>query len=263
MNKLQGCGCTGSCPASNSLGLGGSRHDREARFLHGVVTYTTRVRIPSDPLLLLHISMNSVDIIYKLTTVFVKTADSFMLTRLITDDIKKKYNIPVDAKPFSRGGFNSVFINSDNNIVAFVDTPYACGAAYKTVGKNLKSVPEIYDLDQIEVSKNPEDPYNKKMLKICIIVMEKLNELTSHEEKMFDELCIARWSHEPKYKQIEKNIRNIFAEFASDFDDLIYTMKKENVDHRDFYAHNVGRSKDGRLKLIDWESIRMNDKRYE
>jgi len=275
VNKLQGCGCTGSCPASNSLGLGGSRHDREARFLHGVVTYTTRVRIPSDPLLLLHISMNSVDIIYKLTTVFVKTADSFMLTRLITDDIKKKYKIPVDAKPFPRGGFNSVFINSDDNVVAFVDTPHACGAAYKAVGRNLASVPEVYDLDEIEVLKNRDRDFNdtekdvpalnweRNKLKICVIVMERLGELDANEEKLFDELYASLWSHDPKYKQIEKNIRNIFAEFASDFDDLIYTMKKENVDHRDFYAHNVGRSKDGRLKLIDWESIRMNDKRYE
>jgi hypothetical protein len=202
-------------------------------------------------------------------------ADSFMLTRLITDDIKKKYKIPVDAKPFPRGGFNSVFINSDDNVVAFVDTPHACGAAYKAVGRNLASVPEVYDLDEIEVLKNRDRDFNdtekdvpalnweRNKLKICVIVMERLGELDANEEKLFDELYASLWSHDPKYKQIEKNIRNIFPEFASDFDDLIYTMKKENIDHKDFYASNIGRSKDGRLKLIDWESIRIYDKRHE
>ena len=194
--------------------------------------------------------------------------DSSVLTGLISDDIKARFKIPASAQPFKSGSFSSVFENSEGNIVAFIDTPNACSTAYKAVGRNLTTVPEVYDLDTFTVNKQKDNkPYISKSyggwdVDICVIVMEKLTPISSEDYKAFDDLFLSYNQRNPKEEK-EKLIKSLNGleptNFQKEVIDLLHRMDKENVHHVDFHPGNVAWGHDGKLKLIDWEPIFIGD----
>jgi len=198
--------------------------------------------------------------------------DSSRLTELISDDIKSRFKIPSSAQPFKSGSFSSVFENSEGNIVAFVDTPNACESAYTAVGRNLTTVPEVYDLDTFSVTK--EDAYETTGgyaepldVNICVIVMEKLTPLTREEinqlnnidpsgsDDLMDDPGDAKIRLEKMLENIDEIQRPYPYPIVYDKIDLLQRMDEEGIGHDDFHPGNVAWGHDGKLKLIDWESI--------
>lgn len=173
------------------------------------------------------------------------------IENLISKDIKSKYGVSPGQKAFESGIHAAVYPNSRGNIVAFIPSwigrEDACQVAYDSVGRNLTTVPEVFDLDQIKI-------FPDKTL--CVIEMEKLTPLSDDEQEEIWALLIKN-----KHLLDFSDIKNYLAEkedispLMTDLVDLIDRMEKENISHADFSHDNVGRGRDQKLKLLDWESI--------
>ena len=163
-----------------------------------------------------------------------ETSANDWVTRRITPETKIRYKIPENAEPFTEGNTSAVYENTLGQIVAFTDS-YACNPAYKSIGKNSEILPEIYDLDEIELSKGS---------KFCVITMEKLTPLNRSEKNYIDRILEGDLQDDEYDTELYKS-----------YDILIDKMVNTGIEHMDLHAGNVAWSKNNELKLIDWEAI--------
>lgn len=180
------------------------------------------------------------------------SADKYLID-LISSEIKAQYHIPENTEPFASGIRSAVFENSLGQIVAFTNDK-ACKPAYKSVGKDSNILPEIYDLEEIELGGQ----------KHCVIVMEKLEPLSESEKFECKEVDTEYWAWNKKlkedYKKDPKSVNLNYPLIHSGpiekaYLMLLKNMTKQNVTHTDLHPGNVAWGKDKELKLIDWESI--------
>jgi hypothetical protein len=170
---------------------------------------------------------------------------------LISKNIKSQYGISSGQKAFESGVHAAVYPNNRGNIVAFIPSwigrEDACQVAYDSVGRNLTTVPEVFDLDKIKISPDKD---------LCVIEMEKLSPLSDDEQEEIWALLIKN-KHLLEFSDIKNflNEKEEISPLMHDLLNLIDRMEKENISHTDFSHDNVGRGQDGKLKLLDWESI--------
>ena len=180
------------------------------------------------------------------------TAAWDLMEENISQEIKKKFNIPENAKAISRGMRSAVFENASGNIVAFLPpiASSACEQAYKSVGRYSEILPEIYNFEYIETT------IMGIPATICVIEMEKLKPTTKIEWGAINNILLV-------YRKgfTLKTIEQLKSNNSSDriYDAVINLMErmiKENIGHTDLHAGNIAWSKDkSHLKLIDWESV--------
>lgn len=164
------------------------------------------------------------------------------LKHYITPEIKKKFHISENQEPFESGIRSAVYENSLGQIVAFTDY-YACKPAYKSVGKNSDILPEIYDLEEIVFPEEKNQTY-------CVIVMEKLKPIDEADKVKIKQL-INKWT-DYDYERVWPNKND---PFELKFYNLFLDMQDSGIEHYDLHPGNIAWTKDGDLKLIDWESI--------
>lgn len=185
------------------------------------------------------------------------TAAWYFMEENITPEIKKKFNISENAQAFVSGNRSVVFENQKGNIVAFLnpDSSRACEQAYKAVGRNSKVLPEIYDLEYINLKS-----FNSK---VCVIEMEKLRPTTANEWEIIHVFVLeyrAGFTKEviKRYREWQSSTEFVDTNFKKIADAVINLMEemiKENISHKDLHGGNVAWDNDGNLKLIDWEEI--------
>lgn len=159
---------------------------------------------------------------------------------VITPEIKAKFNIPENARAVTEGLRSAVYENSLGQIVAFTETN-ACPPAYKSIGRNSEILPEIYDLEEIDLE------FHGDKYKFCVIVMEKLQPLDDSEYPIALNY-MNKFNHDDEFPSPDDKL-------GTEFIDLFQAMKDNNIYHFDLHPGNIAWSKDGSLKLIDWESI--------
>ena len=185
-----------------------------------------------------------------------KTSEDPVLESMITPQIKEKFDISPDSKAFTQGANAAVFENRRGNIVAFIwerweHSKSICSEAMKSVGRNSKILPEIYDIEIIDLMRN------KLTQEICVIEMEKLQILTFDERKIVRDFVDIAYPEDKKETMMMRGLKP-----PAILDDLILLkkrMKEENIGHTDLHGGNVAWGKDGDLKLIDWESITLQE----
>lgn len=190
-------------------------------------------------------------IAYKLA--FQEETSAGYLEIYITPEMKKKYHIPENQEPFESGIRSAVYENSLGQIVAFTNDK-ACKPAYKSIGKNSDILPELYDLDEIELANQ----------KHCVIVMEKLEPLSESEKVECKEIDTEYWAWNRKLKEdYKKDPKSVDFKYPltrsgpieKAYLMLLKNMTKQNITHTDLHSGNIAWTKDKDLKLIDWESI--------
>lgn len=191
-----------------------------------------------------------------------QTSASSYLSEFITDDIKKQYDIDPSKKPFELGQRSAIFENISGNIVAFMWGSASCDEAYNAVGRNLSTLPEVFNIDTFEIRRAVS-------MKICVIEMEKLSVLSPGEEDDYFGFIVdsADFNKQGNIKSnmqaimhkihrlFEQDLDSEIPKIIKDIVDLVYRMRSERTEHDDLHIQNVGYGKDGRLKLLDWESI--------
>jgi hypothetical protein len=181
-----------------------------------------------------------------------QTAAWTWLEELISPKIRKKFDIPIDAKALQSGKRSAVFLNERGNIVAFLppQAQRACEEALKSIGKNSSVLPEIYDIAYIDIS--PWAPST-----VCVIEMEKLTPTTEAEWDQITEWILPyREGFEPDMiEELEALLAQKPNKLLKAVIDLMKRMIKEKVAHKDLHGGNVAWSQNGKLKLIDWEEI--------
>jgi len=196
-------------------------------------------------------------IIYKIA--FQEETSAGDLENYISDEIKAKYKIPEDAEAFETGARSAVYENSLGQIVAFTNKS-ACDQSYKSIGKNSNILPELYDLDEIEIE------FENLPQKFCVIIMEKLTPLTNSERNEFRAVEGEFWAWKREItRQLENQVdpskidmnypltRGTVEEVA--YVKLLKNMTDQEIEHTDLHSGNVAWGKNYDFKLIDWESI--------
>lgn len=188
-----------------------------------------------------------------------ETSSADDISEKITPEIKKKYNIPENASALSEGTQSAVYENSLGQIVAFTRAN-ACDTAYKSVGKNSEILPEVYDLDKIEIYSDFEEGHKK----LCVITMEKLTPLTSDDENQFRTATklLRDWrNNNNKWEMRKEEAVNEYLgtenlnKTGTEILFLWLKMDELGIGHNDLHFGNIAWGKNGELKLIDWEDI--------
>lgn len=214
------------------------------------------------------------------------------ITSLITPEIKKQFDIDEAEEPFKSGNRSAVFENKRGNIVAFINAANwahgerACQQAYKSVGRDSEVIPEVYNIEYLETTgKISSEEYAP--VKLCVIEMQKFEPLTDiqselHEilkhfhnvEYIIDIIRFAKSGDDIKtiIEKMTNKHQSSFTPKAINFyinigtkplfekvNDLYQRMKDEGIEHRDLHVGNVVLDSEGRLRLIDWESIILPD----
>jgi hypothetical protein len=189
-----------------------------------------------------------------------ETAAYVPLEKAITEDIKKKFDISPMAEAFKTGANSAIFENNRGNIVAFIAGSPACITALRSVGKNSEILPEVYDMEILDLKIYSGDfrPYLVTD-KVCVIEMEKLLPLNNEERTVFidNQTLIPEEVDLLKTEMEEQILKGMQPDsFMKNLINLSEKMIKENISHDDLHVDNVMWSKDRKnLKLIDWESI--------
>lgn len=187
---------------------------------------------------------------------YLKTGACLALEKIITVELKKQFDIPETANAKVLGCRSAVYENNKGNIVAFIIAGHgfageeACEQALISVGKNSKVVPEVYNLEYIDLT------IFNKTYKVCVIEMEKYKPLSLSETKFFDKHIID--FYHPGSLELMKTQEGVPAAEIAIMDkmiDLRDRMKAENIHHSDMSPYNVAWDADGNLRLLDWESI--------
>jgi len=226
-----------------------------------------------------------------------ETAYSFWLMKFITPEIKEKFRIPQDAHPFVEGSQSVVFENSNGNIVAFLAGKEPCETAITSVGKNLKIFPEVYDIEIMQDPSTIFKPgiCGIEMEKLRVLTEKEFNDINSsirldtyYLQQIKDLREITKDSDDPvliteKMAELHPRWKFYLDRFKKDgfvyklnkeinerqsphldnnmFDPLFELktiMQQNDIEHSDLHPGNVAFGKDGKLKLIDFESIHFH-----
>lgn len=174
--------------------------------------------------------------------------------RLITQDLKDRFGI--SGAPFDKGSQSAVYENDSGNIVSFMRGSQPCDVAYESVGKSLSTLPDVYDVDVLELGGE----------KICVVEMEKLRTLSAPESGEFWNIrqkaakAKGAWAGDVPMEDVVKRLEGIASPSRMEKAalDFYKRLQAEGVSHEDVNSDNVAWGKNGKLKLIDWESILLS-----
>lgn len=158
------------------------------------------------------------------------------LLRKLPPDILEEWG--ATGAPIEEGQSSAIFRTSQGRIVAFTASGYAAEVAKASVGKTV--LPEVYRSEVVKIGKD----------EISAVEMEELRPLSRSERDNLSNVWIARSEPETRsdWTDADRKMETIS-------DDLFSRMEKEGVKHHDMVPSNVAWGSDGRLKLLDIDSI--------
>lgn len=179
-----------------------------------------------------------------------QTGADFYIAGLVTSEMREKMSIAEGAQPFDKGTSSAVFENEQGRIVSFFPQSSIYEVANKLKGKNLSTLPEIYEVE-IFVDENMENET------LYAIEMEKLQPLDDAEEDhLLDILDGSLHLDDIVPKKVEELSQSDLGRASLD---LISRLKQEGIIHTDLHIQNIAWTPDGKLKAIDFGGVLPDD----
>lgn len=178
----------------------------------------------------------------------------------ISAEVRARFDIDPDARPFESGQNSVVFVNGRGNVVSFMKRG-APSALRKALKGGYSCLPKVFDVQAVDLGGAGA---------ATAVEMERLEPLSKGDAddltSLYDALHegISGEGTSPEEASLSETARYLDPEsdtpIERDLSDLFSRMLKEGVDHSDlvYNSGNLARDGEGRLKLLDFEDVRVS-----
>lgn len=178
----------------------------------------------------------------------------------ISAEVRARFDIDPDARPFEGGQNSVVFVNGRGNVVSFMKRAAPDGALGKALKGGYSCLPRVFDVQAVDlegvgaataVEMERLEPLSRGDADDLVSLYDALHEGMSGEGTTPEEASLAETA---QYLDPESD-----TPIERDLSDLFSRMLKEGVDHSDlvYNSGNLARDGDGRLKLLDFEDVHV------